>query len=132
MNYTNDILARLQKGEKIEDIATQLTKELNEANNAYNAERKEAEAKKKKDDERLAAANEAIKAFNKVIKYSMTDDQYKEFSEAMESFPPQDLLDLIDEEIPALLHIFNFQEKVKALPTKMEDPIEKFLNLFVR
>ena len=47
MVNSKDILARLQNGEKAEDIANELINALNDANDAYN---KEVEAKKVKDE----------------------------------------------------------------------------------
>ena len=65
MDYTNEILERLQKGEAIEDIAAKLTEDLNTANEQYKAEQeakaKEA-AKRKENTLKVEAVNFLIDA----------------------------------------------------------------------
>ena len=58
MDYTNDILTRLQRGEDVNAIATELTKSINDANTRYKAE---IEAKRKAEQEaKLKAATEEV------------------------------------------------------------------------
>lgn len=58
-----EILARLRNGEKVDDIAKNLTEVLNEANRKYEAE--QASAKREK--ELNAAYDKAVKAMNDAI-----------------------------------------------------------------
>lgn len=58
MDYTNDILARLQRGESADNIAAQITKNLNDANILYAKKKAEVEAKRQKEkyDNKVRAA----------------------------------------------------------------------------
>ena len=55
-DYKQDIYARLAAGENVEDIAAELTKSINEANDQYKADQ-EAEAKKASPDKVCAIDN---------------------------------------------------------------------------
>jgi hypothetical protein len=55
-NYKQDIYARLAAGENVEDIAAELTKSINEANDQYKADQ-EAEAEKVSGDKVAAIDN---------------------------------------------------------------------------
>ena len=143
MDYMSDILARLQRGESVEAIASQLTKDINAANDKYNAE---LEAKRKAEQEaKLKAAaeeavrNDKIKAMSKVI------DAVVDLLAAYE-VDPADIIDTIDEALPAIQEYMELMSALEGLREKQDpapakpapakrptgDPIEDFLNQFVR
>ena len=141
MNYMNDILARLQNGENVEDVASQLTKAINDANELF---KKEEEAKRKKAAEKdnldkLSAAKGLQNAF-----YAMAS-VYKvgpEILEAINDIDPEETVSIFDETIPILLEYKKFMSNVNSMKSKKTssnvkmsktaDPIEDFLNKFVR
>lgn len=108
----NDILTRLQNGESIDDIAAEFTKALNEASATYEAEvkaKKEAEAAAAKkavaDAHKIDILKEIAALFNEYITAfhpdftldgktvaevlsaeDLTDEDYLEMSEAIDSF----------------------------------------------
>jgi tRNA(Ile2) C34 agmatinyltransferase TiaS len=147
MDYTSDIFARLQKGESMESIANDLTKSLNNASQHYSqikaAEqaKKEAEAKKAAavQENKVKAVYELRDALVNVFKvWGVASDVIAEFAE----YDDEDLngiIEVFDELLPAVekyaaVHsaiqdMFKDEEQ-NVKPKK--DPIEDFLNAFVR
>lgn len=146
MDYTNDIFARLQNGESMESIANDLTKSLNDASQHYNQIKaaKEAEAKK-------AAAAQEIRVKKVRAVYELRDalvnalkawDVAPEVIAELAEYDDEDLdsiIEVFDELLPAVekyaavhsaIQDMFKDEKQNVKPKK--DPIEDFLNAFVR
>ena len=144
MDYTNDILARLQRGESVDALASELTKAINEANNRYLAEQ-EAKRKEAKRADKVDAIDALLLAIeNVLVTWDILDDETRE---EFEKINPEELVDELDKTIPALQEYAKLMEAVHGMrearatekpqrkacagdPTG--DPIEEFLNKFVR
>ena len=156
MDYTNDILARLQCGEDVNAIVMELTKSINEANTRYQAQQ---EAKRKAEQEAKlkaaaeeAARNDKISACEDLLTglykiaeaWGFDEDIIKELDE----YAAEELASQLDDIIPALqkyaelmqaLHSDNeFISPVRKTPVgdssakKVSSPIDDFLNKYVR
>ena len=143
MDYTNEILERLQKGETIEDIAAKLTEDLNTANERYKAA---AEAKAKQDDlfaQKTAAVEAVLLALEDLLAIYEVDG---EILNTIEETDPEEIVEVIDESIPFLTKYIELNQELEALKDKSQkvdsvnlkaavraaDPIEDFLNQMVR
>lgn len=150
MDYTNEILERLQKGEAIEDIAAKLTEDLNTANEQYKAAKAkakaEAAAKAKQDDlfaQKTAAVETILFALADLLAVYEVDD---ELVEIVEETNPEEVVKVIDESLPFLTKYIELNQELEALKDKSQkvdpvslkaavhaaDPIEDFLNQMVR
>jgi hypothetical protein len=146
MDYTNEILERLQKGEAIEDIAAKLTEDLNSANEQYKAAKAEAEAKAKQDNlfaQKVEAVEAVLFAFEDLLALYEVDD---EILNTIEEADPEEIVKVIDESIPFLTKYIELNQELEALKDKSQkadgaslkaavraaDPIEDFLNQMVR
>ena len=150
MDYTNEILERLQKGEAIEDIAAKLTEDLNTANEQYKAAKAKAEAeaaaKAKQDDlfaQKTAAVEAVLFALADLLAVYEVDD---ELVETVEKTDPKEIVKVIDESLPFLTKYIELNQELEALKDKSQkvdgvslktavraaDPIEDFLNQMVR
>lgn len=154
MDYTNDILARLQRGESVDALASELTKAINEANNRYIAEQ---EAKRKAEQEaRIKAAAEQTKRNDKIkaitdliaaieavlVEWEIVDS---DTLDEIEKLDVEEIVDEIDKAIPAIQEYMELMEAIQGVREKHEaaqapagrpsgdrDSIEDFLNKFVR
>lgn len=150
MDYTNEILERLQKGEAIEDIAAKLTENLNSANEQYKAAKAKAEAeaaaKAKQDDlfaQKTTAVEAVLFALADLLAVYEVDD---ELVETVEKTDPEEIVKVIDESLPFLTKYIELNQELEALKDKSQkvdgvslkaavhaaDPIEDFLNQMVR
>ena len=146
MDYTNEILERLQKGEAIEDIAAKLTEDLNTANEQYKAAKAKAEAEAKQDDlfaQKTAAVETILFALADLLAVYEVDD---ELVEMVEETNPEEVVKVIDESLPFLTKYIELNQELEALKDKSQkvdpvslkaavhaaDPIEDFLNQMVR
>ena len=147
-NYENDIFARLQAGESVESIAKELTENLNKANEQYKAEQeakaKEA-AKRKENTLKVEAINFLIDALVEVGEAWGFADTVKEVFDDIDA---EEIVEDIDKAMPVIKQYFDLQKSMndlldgspkakdtvdKATVTMTaEDPIESFLNAFVR
>ena len=146
MDYSMDILARLQAGEKVEDIAAELTKSINAANEKYAAEKKAAEEKAKAE----AAAKSKI-ANKKIVVEELLDaicdifeiwDVAPDLVDQIENISDEEIEDLvntIDEAIPFLIRYMEMQTVFQQMMDKEveknkepSDPVRDFLNQFVK
>lgn len=157
-DYKQDIYARLAAGENVEDIAAELTKSINEANDQYKADQ-EVEAKKASHDKVCAIDNllssilmvldvwgidsepiqeilEDDQEFNKLVK---AFDEYvpivKSYLGLMKSI--QEAADKKKEESAAVPGSrANAVEKIQDMDASKKSPdvmsVEDFLNKFVR
>ena len=140
--YTSDmILARLQAGESVEAIAKELTAALNDANDKYAAEAARRAEAQKLFARKADAIGNLIDAIADVCKvWDLGDD----ILEALASLDPEDIAKEIDEAMPAIqeyekaMNAFKAQMKSapeperNSAPARSADPIEDFLNKFVR
>lgn len=150
MDYMNDILARLQRGESVETIAAQLTKDINAANDRYQAEKAAAEAAAKAKREASVARERKVDAIKFLLgavdEVSAAWDLDLETDEITDS-DIDDLVTAIDEMAPILQKQKELMDAIKELRETpvgdrsmktapdlpaVGDPIEDFLNKFVR
>ena len=146
MDYTNEILERLQKGEAIEDIAAKLTEDLNTANEQYKAAKAKAEAEAKQNDlfaQKVEAVEAVLFALEDLLAVYEVDD---EILDAIEEADPEEIVKVIDESLPFLTKYIELNQELEALKDKSQkadpvslkaavravDPIEDFLNKMVR
>ena len=146
MDYSMDILARLQAGEKVEDIAAELTKSINAANEKYAAEKRAAEEKAKAE----AAAKSRI-ADKKIVVEELLDaicdileiwDVAPDLVDQIENISDEEIEDIvttIDEAIPFLTRYMEMQTALQQMMDKeveknkeSNDPVRDFLNQFVK
>lgn len=156
MDYTNDVLARLQRGEDVNTIATELTKSINDANTRYKAQ---LEAKRKAEEEAKlkaaaeeAARNDKIKACEDLLTglYEIAEawDLDEDILRELDEYAAEELADQLDDIIPALqkygelMRMLHADDElispVRKAPTgdssvkKASNPIDDFLNKYVR
>lgn len=153
MDYTNDILARLQRGEDVNTIATELTKSINDANTRYKAE---IEAKRKAEQEAKlkAAAEEAARNDKLDAAADLRDclisllemyDVSAEVITELEDISAGEIVEVFDTLVPAIQKYSELMDMFKdeayaVRPTPVGDssvkkaasPIEEFLNKYVR
>ena len=147
MDYSMDILARLQAGEKVEDIAAELTKSINAANEKYAAEKKAAEEKAKAE----AAAKSNI-ANKKIAVEGLLDaicdileiwGVAPELVDQIENTSDEDIENIVttvDEAVPFLVKYMEMQmalqkmidDSHKEVEEPNNDPVREFLNQFVK
>jgi len=155
MDFTSELLARLQEGESVDSLAIELTKAINDAhaeNERIKAEqeaKRKAEAEAKRQAEQLAqdkydAIESLLCAVEKVI---VAWDLGNDVLDFVGEIDTDELVQELDEAIPAAKAYAELMEKLGALReprsavnaelpqsklTPKNDPIEDFLNKFVR
>lgn len=146
MDYTNEILARLQNGESAEDIAASLTKSLNEANEKHKAAEAAKRAKAEQDNlfaQKTAAVETLLAALADLLAVYDVND---ELIDAVETADFEEIVRAIDESLPFLTKYIELSQELEALRDKSQntdpvslkaaaravDPIEDFLNKMVR
>ena len=134
IEYKEDFLARLQKGESVDSIANKLTNALNEANKEYE---EYLEIQKKSENKRNSVA-----AF--VDSFANLFDAYGAKDETIKAIRDSDVDALVAEleELVSLVEVYGktLLEDDKAVwgsasryaKSKDVDPIEEFLNNHVR
>ena len=132
MDYMDEFLKRLQKGERVEDIANQITKDINDANNKYIQEQ---EAKKKiktsnSKEAKVSAVNHIICALAEFL-YSY--DASKELIGMVEAIDAQEIVDYLDETLPFAEKYIDAVDMIKEKHKKTDqDAIDEFLDKFIR
>lgn len=148
MDFTSELLARLQKGESVDSLAAELTKAINDAHTENERIKAEQEAKRKAE---LEAKRQAeIKAQDKydaidsllgaieevIVAWDLGDD----ILGVVQELDTEELVQELNEAIPAAKAYAEMMERINTLrearpvsdkPNK-DDPIEDFLNKFVR
>lgn len=136
MDYTTDIFARLQKGEKIEDIAKQLTDDLNKAHEQYQDAAKQEEAKRQAMANKSQAMKDVIAAFVKFLEQCGVDESLLNIMRDVSDDEVEQLIQEAENELKACNTLANAFASLTISPgakaTKSVDPIEDFLNRFVR
>lgn len=128
MDYMNEIMARLQKGESVDTIAAEMTRALNEANDEF-----------QKQQEKNAALNEKAVAMRAALD-AVADlldafDLDKEIGDSLREMDATELVDEIEQKMSFMkMFIEMDQEKKREKPAAKPsgDSIEEFLNKFVR
>lgn len=153
MDYTNEIFARLQNGESVENIAAALTKSLNDANEQYKAveaaKRAEAEAKAQQDNlfnQKVDIVDAILaEATDLLVLYGVDD----EVVDMLEHTDPEEVVEALDQAIPFFTKYLELNQELENLrsgkcacadkvapapkkETPVVDPIEEFLNQLVR
>ena len=121
MDYMNEIMARLQKGESVDAIAAEMTKALNKANDEF-----------QKQNEKTAAMRKALNAIANLLDAFNLD---KEIGNSLREMDATELVDEIEREMPFMKMLIEMdQEKKREKPAAKPsgDSIEDFLNKFVR
>lgn len=146
MDITDEILARLQNGEKVEDIAADLTNSINAANEQYEI------TKRRKEDNLRTDKRNAIRHCLDALCYLVeTWDLGEDLAQELEDVTDEtinELVDTLDQAIPFITKYIDLQKELHTYlqPKKVEvcdcaechaaeakiDPIESFLNTFVR
>ncbi len=155
MDFTTELLARLQNGESVDSLAAELTKAINDANTENERIKAEAEAKRKADEaaefharelarNKAEAIDDLLIALENIVSVWDLGD---ELVEAIAHVNPDEVVQELDEIIPAAKAYIEMMEKIDSLretPTgdrsmktapdlpAVGDPIEDFLNKFVR
>ena len=132
MDYMDEFFKRLQKGERVEDIANQITKDINDANTKYVQEQ---EAKKK-----IKASNNKemkVSAVNHIIcalaEFLYAYDASKEFIGMVEAIDAQEIVDYLDETLPFAEKYIDAVDMIKEKHKKTDqDAIDEFLDKFIR
>ena len=148
MNYTNEILERLQKGESVEDIAATLTKSLNDANEQHKAieaaKKAEAEAKAKAEQDNFYSQKVEVVTglLANCADLCALYDLDEELVNAIEEIEPEEIVETFEQMIPFLNKYVALSQELEELKNKnlksdktavrAADPIEDFLNNFVR
>ena len=116
MVNSKEILARLQNGEKAEDIAKQLIDALNNANDAYNkaqaAQKAEAEAKAKREAKKVADMQDIVDLLHDfcIEYYCDTDEDINTVEETFKELSAETLIAIVEEAGAAVL---DMEKKLK-------------------
>ena len=138
MDLTSELLARLQKGESVQDLADELTKSINKAKDQYN----EYLASQKAQQYKISAVKNLITAAHQIVNaWELGDD----INKAIDELNPEDIVNEIDHLMPAAKAYADLFEALTpavapAAPAPKQeperppigDPLEMFLNQFVR
>ena len=129
MNYMEDIMARLQKGESVEDIAAQMTKDIN----AANAEFQKEQEKRAKLAPKRKAVRAALDAVADMFEVCFGDSN---IAAELREIDETDVVNEIERELPLIKMLAtmgdNPKPRAKDDRKSAADPIEDFLNKFVR
>ena len=143
MDYSMDILARLQAGEKVEDIAAELTKSINAANEKYAAEKRAAEEKakaeaaaKSKITNKKIAVEELLDAICDILEIWDVAPELVEQIENTSDEEIEDIVTTVDEAVPFLVKYMEVQRALQKMVDEKNkepnDPVRDFLNQFVK
>ena len=107
MVNSKDILARLQNGEKAEDIANELINALNDANDAYN---KEVEAKKAESEtkaKKIADMQDILDLLHDfcIEYYCDNNEDINAVEEAFDDFTAEKVIEIVEEAGAAVLEL---------------------------
>ena len=115
MINSNDILARLQNGEDAGDIAEEMVKALNEANNKYQEEKEAAEAKaQEREYEKCKAMQNILDALHDfcIEFYCENNEDINAVEKAFSELTAENIIDMIEEAGAAVV---KFEEQLKDI-----------------
>ena len=138
MDIMQEMLTRLQQGEKVETLAQELTDAINDANAQFQKE----QAAKQVGNKKVAAADNLIRACAELARaYNLSDEDVNEIL----TFRGEDLVAFIDEiagyvqeytEIRSAIAEKRLRSVLAAKQAKAKplagDPLEDFLDKYVR
>ena len=127
MDYMNEIMARLQKGESVDTIAAEMTKALNEANDEFQKQNEKNAALKVK----AAAMRKALNAVADLLDVYGLD---KEIGNSLRETDEMELVNEVERDMPFMKMFIEMDQEKKSKPAARPsgDSIEEFLNQFVR
>lgn len=134
MDFTSELLARLQKGESVDSLAAELTKAINDANTENERIKAEAEAKRKAcelaRDKADAIDNLLIALENIVAVWGLGD----ELIEVIEHIDPDEVVQEIDKSKDM---VDKYNELFAAIAAPEAEPesksaLDEFLDKYVR
>ena len=111
MVNSKDILARLQNGEKAEDIANELVNALNDANDAYSkevaAKKAESEAKAKREANKVADMQDILDLLHDfcIEYYCDSNEDINEVHAAFNEFTAEKVIEIAEEAGAAVLEL---------------------------
>lgn len=113
MNY-NDIVARIQKGEKVEDIASEMTAMLNKAQETVKAQEAQKHAEAEQDAKLNEIADRIAVALQDYLTLMGID---------AEGLSGAEVRDMLDEFAPLMNKIKNLKVRVEKAPANSPDDI---------
>ena len=149
MNYKEDFIAQLMNGKSVDDLAAELTKAINEANDAAIAQR-EKDRLARQEAERARKAAEQHNADRLSAIENLLDSMYwvadaydlHNLADLFENTSAEEIKQVFDELLPLLQEYVQFMAALSEAEPKGEvrpaearpvsDPINDFLNKFVR
>ena len=114
MNY-NDIVARIQKGEKVEDIASEMTSMLNKAQEEVKAQEAKKEAAAEQDTKLNEIADRIAVALQDYLTLMGID---------AEGLTGAEVRDMLDEFAPLMNKVKNLKVKIEKAP--LDSPEDVF------
>ena len=139
MDFTNELLAELQGGKSVEDLAKELTKAINTASQENERIKAEEEARRKADMKAQDKHNAVLAVLDAVIDMCLAWDICPEVVKELREMD-EDEVDEIVQEIEVLIPTLKLYGEIisqvrEARPepdtAPAEDPIESFLDKFV-
>ena len=137
MDFTSELLARLQSGESVESLAKELTKAINDANaeneRLQEQKRKEAEAQRKADEkaqDKLAAMETILDGVYGLLQAYEADEDILEALGDLEAEHLVQELDKVWDAAVAYADLMESMYKNKPAPAPKErpgDPLDEFL-----
>lgn len=137
MDFTSELVARLQGGENVEDLAKELTKAINDASAEHarlqEQKRKEAEAQRKADEkaqDKLAAMETILNGVYGLFRAYDADEELLGEIEGLEAEHLVQKLDKIWDAAVAYADMMEAMYKNKPAPAPKErpdDPLDEFL-----
>lgn len=113
MNY-NDIVARIQKGEKVEDIASEMTTMLNKAQEEVKAQEAQKHAEAEQDAKLNEIADRIAVALQDYLTLMGIDT---------EGLTGAEVRDMLDEFAPLMTKIKNLKVKIEKAPVNSPEDV---------
>ena len=113
MNY-NDIVARIQKGEKVEDIASEMTSMLNKAQEEVKAQKAKKVAAAEQDTKLNEIADRIAVALQDYLTLMGID---------AEGLTSAEVRDMLDEFAPLMTKIKNLKVKIEKAPANSPEDV---------
>ena len=132
--YTSDnILARLQAGESVDAIARELTSALNDANDKFQKAKADREKEQKARKRKIDCVDGILTCVLNLLHEYGVD---AEVMDEIDNINSADIVDELDKALPAFQEYQKLMTAAaasnKTAPARSADPIEDFLNKFVR
>ena len=146
MDFTAEFLARLHAGETADNLAAELTKAINDANKENERLKAEAEAKRKADEaaefrarelarDKADAIDSLLIALEKIVAVWGLGDELIEVIEHVDPDEVVQEMDKIKDLVDKYEELFatpNLAAMAYDKPVKPQNPLDEFLNKYVR